>query len=163
MHQPRSFCCTHHMKWVGDLRVHVVFKRQDDREGRGLEGTFCDGLDHLLKTQRREIIGYIILTCRKLCWMLRNKVWWWWHDLVAQCDDIVWSLKKIKHFIVAHSSYTVDARLIYSQDVSSVYGVAGHVPQRTSPNLLKSIVGESNSNSDKIGTCPLVTWDYGLL
>lgn len=39
--------------WNG-LRVHVVLKRQDDGEGRGLEGTLRYGLDHLLKTQREK-------------------------------------------------------------------------------------------------------------
>lgn len=32
----------------------MVLKRQDDGEGRGLEGTLRYGLDHLLKTQREK-------------------------------------------------------------------------------------------------------------
>lgn len=37
-----------------NLRVHVVLKRQDDGEGRGLEGTLRYGLDHLLETQEEQ-------------------------------------------------------------------------------------------------------------
>lgn len=36
------------------LRVHVVLKREDDGEGRGLKGTLCDSLNHLLKHNQKE-------------------------------------------------------------------------------------------------------------
>ena len=36
------------------LRVHVVFKGQDERVRRGLEGALCDGLDHLLQPERAQ-------------------------------------------------------------------------------------------------------------
>lgn len=40
----------------------MVLKRQDDGEGRGLEGTLRDSLNHLLKTLKTgKIIGNITL------------------------------------------------------------------------------------------------------
>lgn len=35
-----------------DSRVHVVLEGKDDRKRRGLEGTLCNGLNHLLKTRK---------------------------------------------------------------------------------------------------------------
>ncbi len=36
-------------KQMWHLRVHVILEGQDDRQQRRLEGTLCDGLNHLLK------------------------------------------------------------------------------------------------------------------
>lgn len=48
---------------LNDLRVHMVLKRQDDGEGRGLEGTLCYSLDHLLQKhkQRRKALDNITI------------------------------------------------------------------------------------------------------
>lgn len=39
------------MIW-NDSRVHVVLEGKDDRKRRGLEGTLCNGLNHLLKDRK---------------------------------------------------------------------------------------------------------------